>query len=452
MTKIKKGKKDEVTIYYWKSAKGDREAGHIALQTHRGGSDGKGYYMSFYPAISCCLLSLPAIPLNFGELILPEKCHSCYIYTGSDGTDVALYYADRIEKTIKKIVIGESQRVSFKEAMLAIKKNIPLEKNELRKIKDFTNHTPSEGVIIYKADITRKGIFHTYQDDIKSAEKQDIGYGGLPDYKISLYTLDVDEINLAYEKFSQSHVDWNLIESGETRNCSGLAAFLLDKGGIKNLFTFWNKVKVGTTVGGLTGGILGGVVGGTTVITAVSTHTFLPTIGFVMVVCGTAAVSIPASIAAVGVTGLVIAGGVSGVVLGAAHGAICEYVYTQYRLGKTLVTPDDIFRLVKSAKEAEKDMYEFYGSEPYQRLIDQCQHYSSSISKKMSAVKELESLLEGKISGDVSDDEIRRYLSSHLDTPKSSIFEASFFRKSSVRVLFEECRDLINSSSRSPAV
>lgn len=61
-----------------------------------------------------------------------------------------------------------------------------------------------------------------------------------PDVTISLYSLDVNKVNQAYSKFRTSNCNWSIwgssfFKDDETRNCSGLVAFLLNEGGLTNL-------------------------------------------------------------------------------------------------------------------------------------------------------------------------------------------------------------------------
>jgi len=69
---------------------------------------------------------------------------------------------------------------------------------------------------------------HTYLEDIISERR-------LPDYKVIFYNLDSDAINLAFEKFQASNLDWSLwgsIIPWHNQNCAGLSRHLLRLGGM----------------------------------------------------------------------------------------------------------------------------------------------------------------------------------------------------------------------------
>jgi hypothetical protein len=41
---------NRVTVYHWRKGAGNKSVGHIAMRTYTGGVDGKGYYISWWPA------------------------------------------------------------------------------------------------------------------------------------------------------------------------------------------------------------------------------------------------------------------------------------------------------------------------------------------------------------------------------------------------------------------
>lgn len=464
MPKVSKSKEDKVTIYYWKEG-----VGHVALQTHRGGIKNAGYYVSFYPATQCCLLSASTKPEDFSTLVFPDDCHSCYIQ--ADDSDSLLYYADRKARVITSIVIPEDKRTIFIEQISKIKKSESLGNSDLETIKSLTNHIPLRGVTITQSYESRNGIFHSFEEDRKPGT-------GTPE-KVRLYSLNIDRINevieslitedrtpsaahlmlehLAHKGFLKSKLHWNLLEVGASRNCSGVVAFLLKEGGINNIFSRWDKIKTGLAlggvIGGLAGGIVGGIAGGTAVITSTGAS-FLPILGITVIIFGTGIV-LPAALLVAGTVGLTVAGATAGAVVGAAGGAaiggISEYICTEYTLGKMLLTPGDILNLVKLAEKAEQDAgtYNLDFSKRCQRLIDRCQMYSSSMEDKMKAVEKLRSSLERRLREEESLDKTRAYVSRFLDNPSSPIFKASFFRKSTVRSMFEDSLDLVNADLRS---
>lgn len=84
--------------------------------------------------------------------------------------------------------------------------------------------------------------------------------GRLPDFRLSLYQLDVKKIDQAFEKFKQSGCRWNLMGEGifndeKTRNCSSLTWFMLQQGGLGKWYSYYFEGIFNLIIGGIIGGI-----------------------------------------------------------------------------------------------------------------------------------------------------------------------------------------------------
>lgn len=459
---------NRVTIRYWSReySMGD-ETGHISLKTYRGGPDGKGIEASFWPANECCLLSMNQVPTDFYELALPDKCHSCYVEVKGDGE--ALYYSDRTSKTIKKCLILEDKKDSFREILARIETGVPLKEesgqnvtSELEQVYSIVNHRPKRGVTLF--DQTRKALYHTYGQDLNSYctyDQNSKSYKRRYPDEIDLLTLDVDEINEAYRLFKEGTYDWSLM--GDITSCSGLVAYLLVKGGIKETLKLSDKIETGAAIGGVVGGIAGGLTGviivSAAISSAVAVPPLIPLVGWLLVVIGGLIVmSIPAGVlGAMGVAGLsaaaiaaaAAAGITTGAMAGALIGAGLEYYYTEYRLGKkSLVTPYDVFKLASYAKEAEENTYGEYREElrlleaRCNRIIDCDKGVDIDKIDGLSFLLGKRLLLPEDINGENLNVEIYQYTSSYLEKQPFLKRSFSFFGNPTISI-FKRTHHLI---------
>jgi hypothetical protein len=79
--------------------------------------------------------------------------------------------------------------------------------------------------------------FHSYKEDQQAEQSQK---GGIVLPSVSTLYLDIEKINAAAKKFEQAPYKWTVLGSSifrqaYERNCSGLALFLLERGGLRTI-------------------------------------------------------------------------------------------------------------------------------------------------------------------------------------------------------------------------
>lgn len=99
--------------------------------------------------------------------------------------------------------------------------------------KEYASFWPGENGLKQCTTFGVQSVHSTYLSDCEDEARA-------PDIQVTLQSLDVDEINKAYRAFRTANCNWSLWGSAyfnhaNSRNCSGLVAFLLYKGGIEHL-------------------------------------------------------------------------------------------------------------------------------------------------------------------------------------------------------------------------
>jgi tetratricopeptide (TPR) repeat protein len=95
--------------------------------------------------------------------------------------------------------------------------------------------------LISRLDITTQLYFAPYllsegvPSKLNTLSEDVLLEGRLPDYRVSLDSLNPELINLAFEEFREKQCNWSLLPLpiiSKNQNCSGLVSYLLDRGGL----------------------------------------------------------------------------------------------------------------------------------------------------------------------------------------------------------------------------
>lgn len=176
-----------------------------------------------------------------------------------------------------------------------------------------------------------------YEEDVEAQGRE-------CDSETTLKSLDVNAINIAYKAFVNSGCRWDVwgssffIDDPKTRNCAGLASYLLVRGGIEKLIKYHDEHLAGDVgaVAGVGGGVvMGGLAVGTIATSSSTTLATAAILGgpFTLV------------FAAVGF----LAAGAVGAVAGGTVGTVANVAD---RI-KHIVTPEGVANLANYAREAE---------------------------------------------------------------------------------------------------
>ncbi|KPJ67500.1 MAG: hypothetical protein AMJ43_04400 [Coxiella sp. DG_40] len=221
---IQKTKDSRVIVRVWEADTEWGEVGHVSLETCE-------IYASFWPQVD------------------PHKGNPGFFEQrrGVAGFNMPHYIGDLFLESIRRGKYRDFNFTAqyFQPMVNSLQQSLPppnksLSNRDLDQIME---------PIIQKAliEFSKKG-------ELGSAQKE-IRY---PKHIYEFYSLDVEAINNAFREFRESNCNWaiwgsSFFRSANTRNCSGLVAFLLYRGGISNLLNNNAMLvrKVGMGIGGI---------------------------------------------------------------------------------------------------------------------------------------------------------------------------------------------------------